>query len=183
MVTGIYWNNKRPKYTADQNILWFARMEGSGYLTNKLLLFIYLFGVYQPTREFFTLEFSLKWRCHHYQWRAANFDLCSALMSFRQWGFFSVSHLLWHGISVYNGHLRGPVTLTPIPESLAVELSLSVFTTYLGMWRPGFEQPTLRLRDQCSKIHCEGSLKRVGSVLSRPELDPFHFMWYYSLIE
>ena len=43
--------------------------------------------------------------------------------------FFSVQHLLWHGASVCNGHLRGLVTLTPIAELLAVELSLPVFTT------------------------------------------------------
>ena len=42
--------------------------------------------------------------------------LCSALMTIEQWGFFSVPHLLWHGTSVCNGHLRGPVTLTPITE-------------------------------------------------------------------
>ena len=29
----------------------------------------------------------------------------------------------------FTGHLRGPVTLTPIAERLAVELSLPVFTT------------------------------------------------------
>ena len=29
------------------------------------------------------------------------------------------------------GHLRGPVTLTPIAERLAVELSLPVFMTYV----------------------------------------------------
>ena len=60
-----------------------------------------------------------------------NFDLCSALMhmAIEQWGFISVPHLLWHGASVYNGHLRGPMTLTPIAERLAVELSLPVFTT------------------------------------------------------
>ena len=46
-------------------------------------------------------------------------------------GFFSVPHLLWHGISVYNGHLRRAVTLTPVVECLAVELSLPVFTTYV----------------------------------------------------
>ena len=46
-----------------------------------------------------------------------------------QWGFFSVPHLLWHGASVFNGHLRGPVTLTPIAERSAVELSRPVFTT------------------------------------------------------
>ena len=44
-------------------------------------------------------------------------------------GFFSVSHILWHGASVYNGHLRGPVALTPFAERFAVELSLPVFTT------------------------------------------------------
>ena len=31
-------------------------------------------------------------------------------------GLFSVPYLLWHGPSVYNGHLRGPVTLAPIAE-------------------------------------------------------------------
>ena len=33
--------------------------------------------------------------------------------------------------SVYNGHLRGPVTPTPIAERLAVKLSLPVLTTYV----------------------------------------------------
>ena len=35
--------------------------------------------------------------------------------------FFNVPHLLWHGASIYNGHLREPVALTPIAERLAVE--------------------------------------------------------------
>ena len=34
-----------------------------------------------------------------------------------------------HGSFVYNGHLWGPSTLTPVAERLAVELSLPVFTT------------------------------------------------------
>ena len=70
-------------------------------------------------------NFSFKWRL--YWWRAANVDLCSALMALGQWGFFSVPHLLWHGASVYNGHLRGPVTLTPIAERLVVELCLPFY--------------------------------------------------------
>ena len=37
--------------------------------------------------------------------------------------------LLLHGASVYNGNLGGPVTLTPIAEPFAVELSLPVFMT------------------------------------------------------
>ena len=38
---------------------------------------------------------------------------------------FIVTHLLWD--ILYNGHHQGPVTLTPIAERLAVELSLPVF--------------------------------------------------------
>ena len=72
---------------------------------------------------------SLIWRGH--LCRAAIFELCSALMTIEQWVFFSVPHLLWHGASVYNGHLRGPVTLTPIAERLTVELSLPAFTTWV----------------------------------------------------
>ena len=74
-------------------------------------------------------NFSFIWRRHHYRRRAANFDLCSAFMVIEQWGFFSVPHLLWHGASVYNGYLRGSVTLTAIAERLAVELSLPVLST------------------------------------------------------
>ena len=46
-------------------------------------------------------------------------------------GHWAVPHLFWQGASVYtcNKHLRGSVTLTPIAERLAVELSLPVFTT------------------------------------------------------
>ena len=89
-------------------------------------LFVCLFVFFVPLENF-----SFIWRRHHCWWRASNVDLCSALMAIRQWGFFSVPHLLWHGASVYNGHLRGPVTLTSIAERLAVELSLPVFTTYV----------------------------------------------------
>ena len=74
-------------------------------------------------------RFSFILRCHHYLWKAVYFDICSALMAIEHWGFFSMPHLLWHEASVYNGHLRGPVTLTHIVENSAVERSLPVFTT------------------------------------------------------
>ena len=74
-------------------------------------------------------KFSLFWRHHHCRWRIAHYDLCSALLAIEQWGYFRLPHLLWHGASVYNGHLWGPVTLTPIAEHWAVELSLPVLTT------------------------------------------------------
>ena len=47
-------------------------------------------------------------------------------MAIEQWRFFSMPHLELHGASV-------SVTLTPIAERLAVELSLIVYTT--KFWR------------------------------------------------
>ena len=72
------------------------------------------------------------------------------LLSFEQWRFFSVSYLWWHGPSVCNGHLRGPVTLTPNAESL----TLHVLTTGLS-WQ-GFDHPTLRIRvERTNRLrHC-----------------------------
>ena len=38
------------------------------------------------------------------------YKIYSALMAFEQWEFFNVSHLLWPVLTLYNSHLRGPVT-------------------------------------------------------------------------
>ena len=84
-------------------------------------------------------NFSLIWRRHHSRWTAANFDLCAALMAIEQWGFFNVPHLLRHGTTVYNGHLRGPVTLTALAERLVVKLSLPACFYDLSLSRPGIE--------------------------------------------
>ena len=93
------------------------------------MVYVCLFRFYRPTQELFThMETS---PLAVYRWRATIFDICSALMVIEHLRFCSVPHLLWHGASVYNGHLRGPVPLTPIAELLAVELTLSIFTTYV----------------------------------------------------
>ena len=76
-------------------------------------------------------NFSLIWRRHHFRWKTTNVDLCSAHMAIEQGGFFSVPRLLWHWVSIYNGHLRGPVTLTFIAKRLAVELPLPFFMSYV----------------------------------------------------
>ena len=67
-----------------------------------LFCFVCMFKHFGPTREFFT-----HWRRHHCRWKAAKFDLCSALMAIEQWGFFRVPHLLWHGVSedTWHSHL------------------------------------------------------------------------------
>ena len=87
-------------------------------------------------------NFSLIWRLHLYQWRAANFNQCSALMTMDKWGFFSLPHLVWHGTSAYNGNLQGPVTLTLIADRFAVELLLPVFTSKVCRSRLGIEHLT-----------------------------------------
>ena len=85
---------------------------------NQLQILFFFFFVYRPTRKFFTyLETS------PLPVKGSNFYLCSALMAVEQWGFFNVPHPLRHGPTVYNGYLRGPVTLTCVVERLAVELS------------------------------------------------------------
>ena len=81
-------------------------------------ILVSLFGVCCPPLRIFVLI----WR-----WRAAKFDICSALMAIEQWGFFSVQ--LWQGTSVNNVHLRGPMALKPVAERLVVWLSLPVLTT------------------------------------------------------
>ena len=65
------------------------------------------------------------------------------------------SHLLGHGESVYNGHLQGPVTLTPIAESLKVELSLPFFTTYRSVMA---RIPTTNLLHARALIACRGEM-------------------------
>ena len=97
-----------------------------GYLIPHTLYVYCLFRVYRPTREFFIhIEMS------PLPVKGCTFWPMLVTHCIGQWGFFSVQHLLWHGAFVYNGHLQGPVTLTPFAERLALELSLPVFTTYV----------------------------------------------------
>ena len=68
-------------------------------ISNNCFICLYVFwGISSHSKNF-----SLKWRRHHYG--KFYFDLCSALMVIGLWRFFSVPHLLWHGVSIYNGHL------------------------------------------------------------------------------
>ena len=71
-----------------------------------------------------------------------NFLPMLAIMAIEQWVFLSVSHVLWHGASIYNCHIRGLVTLTPFAERLAVELSLPDLTTYVYRGLDSNTQPS-----------------------------------------
>ena len=115
------------------------------YKGNSLFCFVWFFVPLE--------KFPLIWRRRqHCLWSAENFDFCSAPMAVKQWGFFSVPHLLWHGVSIYNGHLWEPVTLTPIAERLAMEPSLPGLNG-LGLSRLGFEHAAFRLRANALS-HC-----------------------------
>ena len=95
------------------------------YLQNWYIYTFISLKVHLAYLNNFLYEFFFMWGFHsfgdHSPWRATNFDLYSALIAIRQRGFFYVPHLPWHGPTLYNGHLRGPVTLTPVTERLAVQ--------------------------------------------------------------
>ena len=78
--------------------------------------------VFRPTRVFFS----------HMETSPLPVKDCKFLPMLGAVIVLSVPQLLWHGASVYNGHLRGPMTLTSIAERLTVELLLSVLTNYVG---------------------------------------------------
>ena len=92
--------------------------------------------------------FSLIWRRHHCQWRAANFELSSALMAIEQCGFFSVLHLtVTRDIRLLSPRTRDTHTYCQEFGSWAV-------TTWfydLGLSRLGLPQHlTFRLRGERS---------------------------------
>ena len=121
------------------------------------------------------------------RWRAANFDLCSALMAIELWGFFNVPHLLWHGL---------PFIIVISEDRLPLVLSHTVLITRhlllsVGRWsyhylclrdmdvsRPGIEPRspaceanTLPLRHrggpQNKSLHCNMTLKNNPMRLSK----------------
>ena len=95
-------------------------------------------------------------------------------VTFTDEGLQILPHLLLYGASVYNGHLRGPVTLTSFTERLAVELLLPVFTTKVCRDWDSKTKPNLPLRScievsLCYKgyIHtCRNKKKQVCKQLS-----------------
>ena len=95
-------------------------------------------------------NFSFIWRRYRYRWNVANLDLRSALMAIEQLGVLGVPHLLLHGTSVYNSHLRGLLTLTHVVERLAVDRSVTTCFYDLGLSRLGFEHPTFCIRGERS---------------------------------
>ena len=88
-------------------------------------------------------------RRHYYRWRAANFDLCSALVAIEQWGFFTaLPYLLWHG-AWSCPRTRDTHTYWRAFSSGAVTTCFN----NLGLSRLGLKHPTFCLRGQRSNHH------------------------------
>ena len=106
-----------------KNDLWaannFVSPKGVFKVCLFVCLFVWLFGDFCPTREFFIhLETS------PLPVKVFRFWPLLSTHVIKQWGFFTMPLLLWHGPTIYCGHLRGLVTLTPVAGRLGVKLSL-----------------------------------------------------------
>ena len=78
----------------------------------------------------------------------------------------NAQHPLWHGASIHNGHPRGPMTLTPIAERLAVKLSLTVFTTKVCRgWDSNTQQICLRYDSSNPLRHRRGCFHYISFLL------------------
>ena len=82
--------------------------------------------VYRPTQNF-----SLIWSRHHYQWRAANFDLHSALMAIEQCGFCTCNSTHEH-----------MTTFKEPWHSYLIKLSLPVLIIYVCLHQNLHTHPT-----------------------------------------
>ena len=104
---GVYWTSK----------VWEKIIFKKYRMSAELIFF---FGVFRPTRGFFT-------RMETSPLPVKDCKFCLMLGTYGHWAVrLRVEQA---GKSVYNVQYRGPVTLTPIAERLAVDLSLHVFTT------------------------------------------------------
>ena len=87
-------------------------------LITMISLFVILFGVLRPTLEFFNPMETTPLPMNGCKF----WPILGCLGHWAVRGF----HVLWHGTSVYNGYLLGPVTLAPIADRLAVELDSNI---------------------------------------------------------
>ena len=88
-------------------------------------------------------NFSLIRRRHHYRLRAANLDLCSALMAIEQWRFLAVTPTVTRGTGPFIMVISEDQWNTSITERLEVELSLPVY--WLRSVAAGIRTPNLPL--------------------------------------
>ena len=117
-------------------------------------LFVCIFVASFPSLEFFT----------HIETTSSPVQGCEfwpMLGTYDHWAVrtFSVPHVLWHGASVYYGHLREPVTFTPNAKRLDKGAVTTCFDD-LVLSRLGFAHSAFCMRGKQSyrQRHCIGYL-------------------------
>ena len=141
----------------------------------------YIFHCFICLWFYFALtNFSLICTRHHCQWRIFLY-VCSALIGQRSVGIFSIPHLLWHEVSVYNGNLRSTHTcclafvqwschyLFLILRTVAVGIRPTTFC----MW--GGRSNRLRHRGGCLFWDLHGANKNVMY------FDPVQFFFHWQV--
>ena len=115
--------------------------------------FVCLGFFFRLTREFFTHK-----ETSPLPVKVCKDLVCSALMAIEQWGFFSMSHLLWHGHPFIMVISEDPWQSHLMPS--IEQWSCHFLFKQLGLSRPEFKHPTFRLRSK----HSNRLQHRLGSL-------------------
>ena len=125
-------------------------------------------------------NFSLIWRHHYSLWKGCKFWPKLGIHGHWVVRDFNVPNLQWHGASVYDGHLWGPVTLTAVAERLAVRLSLFLRVRPVAA---GSRTPNLpHARQTLEGLHLHTNTKIYEVQRTKPQkqllpLEPFVLKW------
>ena len=124
----------------------------------RFIMFDCLCEVFLPTREFFT----------HMKTSPLPLKDCKFWPIFDTYGHWPVRvHLLWQGTSVYNGHLREPVTLTIVAGRLSVKLSLPVLTTWACRGRDSNTKPAACETNALSDCATAANIYDIKGLISK----------------
>ena len=112
------WNLNLWYFFVNLMIFWFVSFFG-GFAHSRIF---HSFGEITITGEFFTYT--------RHTWPLSSEDFLTCI--------FNLPDLLWHGPTLYNGHLRAPVTLTPCSQVFGSGTVTTCFND-LGLSWPGLE--------------------------------------------
>ena len=121
-------------YNREKMIIWKSPPQPHAYFCKTL--FVGLLEGFRPTREFLTYMETSPLPVKGYKFWPMLDTHCHWVVRF-----LSVPHLLWHGTSIYNYHLWGPVTLTAFGSG-----AVTTCFCNLGMPWLGFEHPTFHMQ-------------------------------------
>ena len=106
---------------------------------------------------------------HTHKKRASTVKLPSAFMTIVRWWFCSMPHLLWHGASINNGHLR--TNNTHICCWAFGSRAVATRFYDLDLSRIKFKHPTFKMRSELFKLLSEGHGVNIYNDVSENKLD------------